>query len=107
MMRDFIKAAGVDLPVGLLALAFFLTMLFQTVQLVREGDTLAGINHGQDTPLQETQRLRQAADSLASDTAILAQSGNANAKQVVDDMARQNIILRPPAASAAPAEPAK
>ena len=41
MMRDFIKAAGVDLPVGLLALAFFLTMLFQTVQLVREGEGVA------------------------------------------------------------------
>ena len=95
MNRDFVKAAGAGLPLALLALALFLMLAFQTVQLVRESETLATIDRNQDTPLQETARLRQAVDSLAGDIAQLAQSGNANAKQVIDEMAKQNIVLRP------------
>jgi hypothetical protein len=92
------------LPVALLALAVFLGLAFQTVQLVRDSETLVTIDRGQDAPLQETARLRQATDALASDIAALAQSGNAAAKQVVDEMAKQNIVMRPlPAAPATPA----
>ena len=91
------------LPVALLALAVFLGLVFQTVQLVRNSETLAAIDRNQEGPLQETARLRQATDSLASDVAQLAQSGNANAKQVVDEMAKQNIVMRPTPAAPSPA----
>jgi uncharacterized protein YoxC len=92
------------LPVALLALAVFLGLVFQTVQLVRDSETLATIDRSQDVPLQDTARMRQATDALASDIVQLAQSGNAGAKQVLDEMAKQNIVLRfPPATPAAPA----
>jgi len=94
------RNAGLELPLVLLALAFFLSSAFQTVQLVHESETLAMIDRNQEAPLQESTRLRQASDSLASELAQLAQSGNANAKQVVDEMARQNVLMRPPGAAA-------
>jgi uncharacterized protein HemX len=94
------------LPILLLALAVFLSLAFQTVQQVRESEALAAIDRSQDAPLQETARLRQATDALASDIAQLAQSGNAAAKQVLDEMAKQNLVMRPtPAAPGTPAAP--
>jgi hypothetical protein len=94
MKAGSLRTSNVDLPVALLALGFFLALVFQTVQLVREGGVLAAVDRSQDGPLQETVRLKQNADSLGTDVATLAQSGNVHAKQVVDDMARQNIIMR-------------
>jgi hypothetical protein len=91
------------LPVALLALALLLDLAFQTVQQVRQSQFLATIDRNQDGPLQEAAKLRQATDSLVADILKLAQSGNAAAKQVVDDMAKQNIVLRvTSAAGAAP-----
>jgi len=107
MKLGSVRNAGLDLPVALLALGFFLALVFQTVQLVRESSVLAAVDRNQDGPLQDTTRMRQSVDSLASDVAALAQSGNAHAKQIVDDMARQNVILRvaPETPSPAPAPP--
>ena len=96
-------------PLALLAIAVLLGLAFQTVQLVRDSEMLASINRSQDTPLQETARLRQATDSLASEIAQMAQSGNAGAQQVVDEMAKQNIVMRPtsaPGTAAPPPSPA-
>jgi hypothetical protein len=94
------------LPIALLALAVLLELAFQTVQLVRESQLLATIDRNQDTPLQDAARVRQATDSLAGDVYQLAQGGNAAAKQVLDEMAKQNIVLHPPAAPGAPPVPA-
>lgn len=97
-------------PIALLAIAVFLGLAFQTVQIVRDSETLATINRSQEAPLQETARLRQATDSLAGEIVQMAQSGDSGAKQVVDEMAKQNIVIRPsvPGApgAAAPAAPA-
>jgi hypothetical protein len=83
-----------ELPVALVAGALLLFLAFQTVELVRDSQNLVAIARSQDTPLQETARLKQAVDSLAGELAQLAQEGDANAKQVVDEMAKQNIRLQ-------------
>ncbi len=107
MRHPLLQAAGIELPLVLLALAFFLALVFQTVQLLNESRTIAAIDRSQEAPLQETMKLRQATDALAADIADLAQSGNAHAKKVIDEMGRQNVTLRPSQAPAAPApEPA-
>lgn len=107
-MRRFYRRAGVELPVALLATAFVLMLAFQTVELVRQSEVLAEINANQATPLAETQHLRQATNALAADVAQLAKSGNANAKAIVDEMARQHIALQPPPPQSPPEEmPAK
>jgi hypothetical protein len=95
--------ASADLPLALLAVAFLLWLGFQTLELVRESQTLAAITRSQDAPLQDAARLRQAAESLAGDTAQLAESGNPGAKAVVDELAKLNVNLHPPAAPASPA----
>jgi hypothetical protein len=93
--RDFLKDAGVEVPLAILALAFFIALVFQTVELVRQSQTLATISVSQATPLQEATHLREATEALARDITKLADSGNADAKQVVDEMAKQHIALVP------------
>ncbi|HKR19795.1 MAG TPA: hypothetical protein VJS41_06600 [Stellaceae bacterium] len=84
-----------ELGLALLALGFFAAVLFQTVQLVRERANYSTILLNQQASLESTLKLRDQINALATDTATLAQSGNAAAKQVVDDLARQHITLHP------------
>lgn len=84
-----------ELGFAVLALGFFLAVLFQTVQLVRERINLSNILLNQQAPLENTLQLRARINSLANDTAQLAQGGNAAAKQVVNDLAQQHIALHP------------
>jgi hypothetical protein len=86
--------------VTVLALAFFLAIAFQTFQLVREHSNLETAFAGQQTPVQQALQIRQETESLAGDTAALADRGNANAKTAVEEMRRQGIALREPAAPA-------
>ena len=97
-MKRLFRNGGPDVPLAILAFAFCLMLLFQMVQLVRQSQSLAAFAANQESALQEASRLRQAADALAGDIVQLAQQGNPNAKQVVDEMARQNVNLHPPAA---------
>ncbi len=94
----------IEPAVALLALAFFLAVMFQFVQLWREHSSVAQIYANQEQVLPDVLKLRDQVNSLAGDVAALAQSGDAPAKQVVDDMARQGIALRPPATPPAPAQ---
>ncbi len=90
----------IELAVAVLALAFFLAVLFQSVQLWRERSSMSQIYQNQEQALPDVLKLRDQVNSLAGDVAQLAQTGDAAAKQVVDDMARQGVALRPPAAPA-------
>ncbi|HEV8016489.1 MAG TPA: hypothetical protein VGP48_13205 [Stellaceae bacterium] len=91
--------------VTILAIAFFLTIAFQTYQLIREHSYLQATEDGQQAPLEQAAQVRQDAEALAGGTAALADKGNANAKQVVEIMRQQGITLRAPQATAAPASP--
>jgi hypothetical protein len=92
----------IELAVTILALAFFLAVLFQTVQLWREHANMVDIFNNQDQALPDVIGVRDQVNSIAGDVAALAQSGDAAAKSVVDDMARQGISLRPPATPPSP-----
>jgi hypothetical protein len=94
--RPLRQAPPIETAVILLALAFFIAVLFQTVQLIRERANLAAILERQETPVQDMLKLRDQVNSLAGDTALLARSGNAAAQQVVDDLQRQHITVHPP-----------
>ena len=90
----------IELAVAVLALAFLLAVLFQSVQLWRERSSMNLIYQNQEQVLPDVLKLREQVNSLAGDVAQLAQTGDAAAKQVIDDMARQGVALRPPAAPA-------
>lgn len=85
----------IEFGMMLLALGFFLAVVFQTVQLVRERINFSAILLSQQVPLENALVLHQRINSLANDTAQLAESGNKAAKQVVNDLARQHITLHP------------
>jgi hypothetical protein len=88
---------GSRLQLGLVTLALFLLVVFQTIQLVRDRTRLAEATVAQEPTMQEAQKLRRQLDTLASGTARLAADGNANAAAIIEDLRRQGIAFRPPA----------
>jgi hypothetical protein len=83
---------------AILATAFFLLVGFQTTQLIRERDNLLAVRVSQEPTLQQAAKLRQQIDTLVGKTAQLAAEGDPGARSVVDDLRRQGITLKPPAA---------
>jgi hypothetical protein len=91
--------------ITVLAAAFFLTIAFQTFQLTREHSNLDAAIEGQRQSFEQAVQVSQETQAFAGDTAVLADKGNANAKQVVEQMRQQGIALRAPQAGAAPTVP--
>ncbi len=89
-----------------LVVAFFLTIAFQTYQLIREHSNLENAHAGQQAPLEQALQMRQETEGWAGEVAVLADKGSTNAKQVVDAMRAQGIALRAPQAAAGAAAPA-
>lgn len=89
-----------------LAVAFFLTVAFQTYELIAQHSNLIVARDNQEAPLEQAVQIREDTEALAGETAALADKGNANARQVVDAMRQQGIALRAPQAPAAPGAPA-
>ncbi|HLI21801.1 MAG TPA: hypothetical protein VKV32_11820 [Stellaceae bacterium] len=97
----------IERAVTVLAVAFFLTVAFQTYELVAQHSNLVIVRNGQEAPLEQAVQVREDTEALAGETAALADKGNANARQVVDAMRKQGIALRAPHAPASAASPAK
>jgi hypothetical protein len=81
-------------PLALIVVAFVIMVAFQTVQLVRERGHLGDLKLAQEPTVQEGLKLRQQLDSLGAKTAALADGGNANAKAIVEELRRNNIIVK-------------
>jgi hypothetical protein len=93
-MRD---ATRLELPVGLIVAAFFLITAFQTERLVQEHSSLAALRTQQEATLEQADRIRARFQMVAGGVTKLAQSGNANAKAVLDQLQAQGITVRPTA----------
>jgi hypothetical protein len=89
------EPSRLHIPLALVVLAFFIMAAFQTVQLIREHGHLADVKLAQEPTIQEGLKLRQQLESLGARTAQLADSGNANAKAIVDELRRQGVTLKP------------
>ena len=75
-----------------------LTLLgFQATQLYNDHTNLQQRRDGQQQPFTEAQELRKQLDGVAADTARLAEQGNANAKQVIEELAKRGITINPEA----------
>jgi len=90
------------LPLLLLVLAFLGWTALQSAQLLAERQALARTEAQQTAPLQQAQKLRAAADSLARKTQSLADGGDANAQAVVADLRRRGITINSGAGSPVP-----
>jgi hypothetical protein len=94
--EDSRRPRSLALPLAITVLTLFLLMLFQTIQLIREHDTLTELRAGQETTVQESVKLRQQLETLAGKTAQLANDGDASARAIVEQMQRQGVTLAPP-----------
>lgn len=76
--------------VTVLALAFFLTSAFQTFELVREAN-LSALYASLEIPVQQANEVREQTVALGMETAELADKGNADAQQAVNEMRNQGM----------------
>lgn len=86
-----------SIAVALVSAALFAFTAFQMFLLASAQDNLAKAYANQEQPYQEATKLRQRAEALAGRTAQLADSGNANAKAIVENFRRQGVEIKPPA----------
>lgn len=93
--------------VSLMAAALFLMGAFQTFVLLQGGDNLVRVRANQEKPVAQGQELQKKVEDLAGRVASLAEGGNANAKNIVDAMARQGVQLKVPGSTPPAAAPAK
>jgi hypothetical protein len=96
-------------PVGNMAVPLIVTLVafvgflgFQTNQILSARSAIATENENQTGPLAESQKVRDQLQRIAGNTAELANKGNANAKQIVAEFAKQGITLSPPKTGATP-----
>jgi hypothetical protein len=82
-------------PIMLLTLTLVFLAGFQSKQLAREHDALQATKFNQETPLDESKKLRAQLNSIASQTAKLALTGNSNAQAVMDALNKMGIIVNP------------
>ncbi len=112
-----ITIANVLFPVSLIAFILFILLAFQSMQIMRERDSLHEAKASQTKTLEEAQKVQAQLDALAIGTKKLATKGDKNAKIIVDRMKQLGITIgspqpgaaapaASPAPAAAPAKPA-
>jgi hypothetical protein len=83
-----------ELPLAILAAALAVALAAATVLLLDDRHRLAELRETQAPQIQQAAKLRDQLQSLGAETARLAESGNAAAKQVVDAMRQQGVTLK-------------
>jgi len=85
------------IPLLILLLALLSWSAFQWLYLGGEAQTLEAVKASQDAQLQQAQRVRQALDALGTETRKLAEAGNGNARQILDELRKRGVTINPPA----------
>jgi hypothetical protein len=92
----------VPLLLGTVALAAWFGL--QTWLLAEEQTRLKAAHAAQQQTVDNATKLRQSLDGIAADTQRLADSGNTNARLLVDELRKRGVTINPkPAGSGAPA----
>lgn len=74
--------------------------VLQSWLLMDERATLRDAHASQQQTVENATKLRQSLDALAADTQRLADSGNPNARVLVEELRRRGITINPNAAQA-------
>ena len=82
-------------PVLLLGLAVLAWTGFQTWQLLAERSSLRAVVASQAAQVDQSTKLRAALDRIASKTARLAATGNAEAALIVDALKKRGVTINP------------
>ncbi len=88
------------LPLLLLVVAAAAWPAFQCYQLVIEKQALATVSGNQTRQFEDAGKLRTSLDSLARETALLAEKGNPGAKLIIGELARRGVTINPNATPA-------
>ena len=99
---DATPRTRISLALSLVVVSWFAWMAVQTVQLVRERVALNQARANQETPLQESTKVRSQLAAIAADTARLAAQGNSGAQAIVTELQRRGIRIDPNAKSPVP-----
>jgi hypothetical protein len=91
-------------PILVIAIAFLIWSGFQTIMLVRESNALGSASDTQAAQKKNADKLRQALDGLARDTAKLADRGNPGARLIVEELRKRGVTINPEAPAPAPAK---
>ena len=101
--REHREAKSPFLPILVLSLAFLAWSIFQATILVIESNALVKTRENQELQKKNADKVRQALDALARDTARLSDRGNAGARLIVDELRKRGVTINPDA----PPPPAK
>lgn len=82
-------------PVIVLACAVLLWVLFQTYALFNERQALLAAAEQLSSQAEAATKLRASIDSIAAGVKRLADGGNANARIIVDELARRGVTINP------------
>lgn len=87
---------SIFVPLAILAGALVAWFAFQTVQLSSERSDLAVLKASQESQVEAATKIRNSLDSLASSTQRLANSGNANAQVIVEELRKRGVTIKTP-----------
>ncbi|MEO7362488.1 MAG: hypothetical protein ABI120_19315 [Gemmatimonadaceae bacterium] len=87
---------SIFVPLLILAGALVAWFAFQTIQLQTERRDLAVMKASQESQVAIATKIRTSLDSLASSTQRLANSGNANAQLIVDELRKRGVTIKTP-----------
>ena len=85
------------LPLLVLIVALLAWSVFQTTMLVIESNALAATRENQELQKKNADKVRQALDALARDTARLSDRGNAGARLIVEELRKRGVTINPDA----------
>lgn len=97
-----VSLRGPFVPLLLLLIGFLSWTAVQTAQLVTDRSALSDASTQQAAALAVAQKIRGAADSLASKTQAHAARGNPNAQAIVAELKRRGVTINPGATGAVP-----
>jgi hypothetical protein len=83
------------LPLILVILALVIWFSFQTVQLYNERQNLKTMHANQEQIITDAGKMRTQLDAIAAGTKQLADQGNANAQEIVQQLAKSGISINP------------
>lgn len=86
-------------PALLSALAVCGWLGFQTSQLMNDRAAVLGAHAAQQQTVDNASRLRSSLDALAADTQRMAETGNANARVLVEELRKRGVTINDNAAT--------
>ena len=69
---------------------------YQTFRIIGDRDRLAQRIEAQEATVRDAEKVRAQLLSIAGQTAVLAEQGNANAARLVEVLRAQGVTIRPP-----------